>query len=145
MDIKDITKVAKGLNISTDREIHIIFYVDQMIKDYRGSPIDIIKEININLRGDEKYFAVFVTGYRFNPIFSMMKDIERTDLLTIMADVLAFSDKDLNLMSDYIKNTVKKDMEKKVPIIDIIKGIINSKFTDKEKGYLIFVFTLVLD
>lgn len=145
MDIKELTVIAQGLNIPLDRQTHIISYIDQMIRDYRGSTIDITKEIYLNLKGNEIYLAMFITGDRFSPLFNKMNDIERTDFLTLFADVLGFSDKTVGMMADYMKYKIKKEMEEKIPVIDMIKGIIDSKFTEKEKGYMLFTLALVLE
>jgi hypothetical protein len=35
-------------------------------------------------------------------------------------------------------------MKENIPTLEIIKGIINSTFTDVEKDYIIFVFGMIL-
>lgn len=145
MDIKVLTNIAQGLNIPMDRQTHIISYIDQMIRDYRDSSIDITKEIYLNLKGNEIYFAMFIIGDHFSPIFYRMDDLERADFLTLFADVLGFSNERVGMMADYMKDKLKKEMKENVPVIDMMKGIIDSKFTDKEKGYMLFIFALVLE
>ena len=40
-----------------------------MMKDYKGHPVDIIKEIPLNLEWNERYFAVFTAGNFLSPTF----------------------------------------------------------------------------
>ena len=139
-----INSILKGLNISNDRYIYIISYIQRMIKDYKGQPIDIIKEVPLNLKGNERYFAIFYVGNSFTPLFSEMDSKEQTDFVLNIANALKLSDESVNITAEYISDTVKKQMEENVATVDIIKGIINSKFTDVEKDYLIFIFGMVL-
>ena len=43
-----------------------------------------------------------------------------------------------------MSDTVSKQMKENIPTVEIIKGIINNKFTDVEKDYIIFVFGMIL-
>lgn len=139
-----INSILKELNISNDRYIYIIYYIQRMIKDYNGQPVDIIKEIPLNLKGNERYFAVFFVGNSFNPLFSEMDSTEKADFVLNMANALKLSDKMVEATADYMSDTVRKQMKENISTIEIIKGIINSKFTDVEKDYLTFVFGMIL-
>lgn len=83
-----INSILKGLSISNDRYIYIISYIQRMIKDYKGNPVDIIKEIPLNLKGNERYFAIFYVGNSFIPIFSEMDSNEKTDFVVNIANAL---------------------------------------------------------
>lgn len=48
------------------------------------------------------------------------------------------------MVAEYMSDTVRKQMKENIPTVEIIKGIINSKFTDVEKDYLIFIFGIIL-
>lgn len=146
MNIKGetINSILKELNISNERYIHIISYIQRMIKDYKGQPIDIMKEIPLNLKGNERYFAIFYVGNSFSPLFSEMDDKEKTDFIVNITNALKLSDKRVDITADYMSDTVRKQMKENIPTIEIIKGIIDSKFTDIEKDYIIFVFGMIL-
>lgn len=146
MNIKGetIKSILKGLNISNERYIYIISYIQQMIKDYKGQPIDIIKEIPLNLKGNERYFAIFYVGNSFSPLFSDMDDKEKTDFVVNISKALKLSDERVSTTADYMSDTIKIQMKENIPTVEIIKGIINSKFTDVEKDYIIFVFGMIL-
>lgn len=139
-----LNSILKELNISNDRYIYIISYIQRMIKDYNGQPVDIIKEIPLNLKGNERYFAVFFVGNSFNPLFSEMDSKEKADFVLNMANALKLSDEMIERTADYMSDTVRKQMKENISTIEIIKGIINSKFTDVEKDYLTFVFGMIL-
>ena len=71
--LPDINKdILRELNIQDDRYGYIMSYVMQMIKDYNGYIVDITKEIPLNLKGKERYFAMFTVGNAFAPAFSSM-------------------------------------------------------------------------
>ena len=145
MNIEEtINSILKGLNISNDRYIYIISYIQRMIKDYKGQPVDIIKEIPLNLKGNERYFAIFYVGNSFTPIFSEMDSKEKADFVVNIANVLKFSDESVAIIAEYMSDTVRRQMKENIPTVEIIKGIINSKFTDIEKDYIIFIFGMIL-
>lgn len=146
MNIKGetINSILKGLNISNGRYIHIISYIQLMIKDYKGQPVDMIKEIPLNLKGNERYFAIFYAGNSFSPLFSEMDDKEKTDFIVNITDALKLDKERVAATADYMSDTIREQMKENIPTIEIIKGIINSKFTDIEKDYIIFVFGMIL-
>jgi hypothetical protein len=146
MNIKGetINSILKGLNISNERYIYIISYIQQMIKDYKGQPIDMIKEIPLNLKGNERYFSIFYIGNSFSSLFSEMDDKEKTDFVVNISKALKLSDERVSTTADYMSDTIKIQMKENIPTLEIIKGIINSTFTDVEKDYIMFVFGMVL-
>jgi hypothetical protein len=146
MNIKGetINSILKGLNISNERYIYIISYIQQMIKDYKGQPIDMIKEIPLNLKGNERYFSIFYIGNSFSSLFSEMDDKEKTDFVVNISKALKLSDERVSTTADYMSDTIKIQMKENIPTLEIIKGIINSTFTDVEKDYIIFVFGMIL-
>lgn len=62
--------IAKALNIQGNRYEYITSYMIQMIQDYRGDIVDIIKEVPLNLKRNERYFAMFILGNSSYPEFS---------------------------------------------------------------------------
>lgn len=137
-----IESILKGLNITKDRYKHIIYYIQHVVGDYKENPVDIIKEIPLNLKGNERYLAMFIVGRFFSPLFYKMDDKEKTDFIVNIANALKFSDERVALVAEYM-TTIKIETRKNVSTIDIIKNIINSKFIDTEKDYIVFIFGLV--
>lgn len=136
--------ILKGLNISRDRYKYIISYIMQMIKDYKGHPIDIIKEIALNLKEKERYFAMFTLGSSLSPLFNEMDDIEKEHFVTDIINALKFNEEKVAIITEYMSDTVEKQMRENATNTEVIKGIINSKFTDIEKDYIIFILGMVL-
>ncbi len=146
MNIKGeiVSSILKELNISNVRYIYIISYIQLMIKDYKGQPVDIIEEIPLNLKGNERYFAMFYVGNSFSPLFSEMDIKEKADFVVNVANALKLSNERVAATADYMSDIVREQMKENIPTVEIIKGIINSKFTDAEKDYIIFVFGMIL-
>lgn len=142
MNIKGetINSILKELNISNERYIFIISYIQLMTRDYKGQPVDIIREISLNLKGNERYFTIFYVGNSFYPLFSEMDDKEKTDFIVNMARDLKISNERVITITDYMQDAVRKQMEENISAVEIIKGMIDSKLTDVEKDYIIFVF-----
>jgi hypothetical protein len=115
-----------------------------MIRDYKGQPVDIIKEIPLNLKVNERYFAIFYVGNSFSPLFLEMDNKEKADFVINMANSLKLSEEKISATADYMSDTIRKQMNENVSAVEIIKGIINSKFTSAEKDYIIFVFGMIL-
>lgn len=138
-------KILKALNISDDRYEHIVSYVTQMIIDYRGNVDDILKEIPLNLKGNEKYFTMFIIGNSSSPSFSIINDEEREKFITSTANSLKISEERTISLTDYVANTIIEDIEKNhTPIVDTIKIVINGNFTETEKDYIMFLLGLAL-
>jgi len=139
-----INSILKGLNIPNDRYTYIMSYIQRMIRDYKGQPVDIIKEIPLNLKVNERYFAIFYVGNSFSPLFLEMDNKEKADFVINMANSLKLSEEKISATADYMSDTIRKQMNENVSAVEIIKGIINSKFTSAEKDYIIFVFGMIL-
>lgn len=139
---KEIIEIGESLNISLDRVSFISRYFNQMNFDYNENVIDIIKEMNLNLKGNENYLAMFIAGNYFSPIFSKMNNNEQEEFLMTIMDSLKFAKDRIELMADYILDTTKKALAEKISIKDVIKMVIDEKFTNIEKGYLIFIIGL---
>lgn len=138
-------KILKELNISEERYEHIVSYVMQMIYDYNGDVIDIIKEIPLNLKGNERYFTMFVIGNSSSPSFHTTNDKEKEKFIIDTAESLKISKERAILTSDYVANVILEDMEEKhISVVDSMKKIINSNFSDLEKDYMLFIYGLVL-
>lgn len=146
MNIKgnDINSILKGLDITNDRYTYIRSYIQRMIRDYNGRPIDVIKEIPLNLKVNERYFAIFYVGNSFASLFAKMDSKEKADFVINMANGLKLSEEKISATADYMSDTVRKQMSENVTTVEIIKGIINSKFTSVEKDYIMFVFGMIL-
>lgn len=135
-----INSVLKGLNISNDRYRHILFYIERMIKDYKGCPTDIIKEIGLNLKGNERYFAIFFTGVTFSPTFLSMNTNNMTTFIVDMTTTLKFSNERVFILTEYISDKIRKQKKEHIPITDVIKEIMyNNEFTNVEKDYITFI------
>lgn len=138
-------KILKALNIPDSRYEYIVSYVMQMIVDYQGNVVDILKEIPLNLKGNERYFTMFVIGNSSSPSFSTINDEEREEFITNTGEALKINKERIISTTDYVANVILEDIEKNhTPIVDIIKRIINSNFTDTEKDYIMFLFGLAL-
>lgn len=74
------TDISYGLNISKERYEFITSYVTQMIKDYQGNVADIIKEILLNLKGNELYFTMYMMGQSSSRVFSSSNDKAKKNL-----------------------------------------------------------------
>lgn len=140
-DIEEYKSILKELNISGDRYIHIIRYIQQMLRDYKLHPVDIMKEIPLNLKGNERYVSMFIVGRSLSPLFYKMDDKEKTDFIVNIANSLRFSDCRVAAIAEHM-TIIKRDMRQNAPV-DVIKTIINSQFADTEKDYMLFIFGIV--
>lgn len=135
--------IIKGLNISKDRYTYIISYIERAIKDYKGHPVYIMKEISLNLKGNERYFTMFIAGRSLSPIFYDTSYIERTNLVENLFYALNIDKGSFSIIADYVEN-IRKEKRENVPTVEVLKKIIHSNFTDTEKDYILFIFGLLL-
>ena len=135
--------IIKGLNISKVRYTYIISYIEQVIKDYKGHPVYIMKEIPLNLKGNERYFTMFITGSLLSPTFYDTSYIEKTNLMENLFYALNLDKDTFSIIADYTEN-IRKEIRENVPTVDILKKIIHSNFTDTGKDYILFIFGLLL-
>jgi len=132
-----------ALNIPEDRYGYIMSYIMQMIRDYNGSVVDIIKEIPLNLKGKERYFAMFTVGNSFASSFSAMNEDDKQEVITDILEATKVNKERTEKIADQMMEKVIKDIDKDITVIDTIKGVINDKLTDAEKDYVMFTFGLV--
>lgn len=137
--------ISKALDISRDRYKHIVRYIMNIMKDYQGDVVDIVKEIPLNLKGKEKYFAMYMMGSSSSPVFSKMKDMQKATFIKSIMEVLKIGQEEAESITNYMVNEDLENMKKNyVPTnIDMIKKIIDSDFTETEKNYLLFMLGLI--
>ena len=133
--------IAKALNIQGNRYEYIISYTIQMIKDYRGNVTDIIKEVPLNLKKNERYFSMFVLGNSAYPDFSEQDAGEKERFITNIIGAMKLNKERAESISEDIENTIIRDTKEgeDIPSIDMIKKIIDGNFKDSEKDYALFI------
>ena len=142
--LPDINKdILRELNIQDDRYGYIMSYVMQMIKDYNGYIVDIIKEIPLNLKGKERYFAMFTVGNAFAPAFSSMNKEEKGLFIKNVTNTMKLSNERSDEIADHMMEKIIKDIDKDITVVGTIRDIVSSGFTDSEKDYIMFTFGLV--
>jgi len=136
--------ISKALGISRDRYVHIVRYVMQMLKDYQGIIVDFVKEIPLNLKGKERHFAIHIIGHSSSPVFSRMNDKEKAGFIRIITEALKISqEKAESIIYNMTSETMEEIRKGNIPtVIDTIKKVIDSSFTENEKDYLLFTFGL---
>ena len=134
----DTKTSTEKLGLDVSAETRIADYVNIIYNEYEV-PIDGIKEIPLNLKGNEKYFAVFYYGTIHSDIFFKMTDEQKTICLSHLVEELKVSNDTLDYL---VTNIITTGYETKFSIDDIIK-IINNKFTEKEKYYMLFSYGLL--
>jgi len=134
--------ISIALNISKDRYDYIVSYVYQMIKDYRGNVADIIKEIRLNLKGNERYLTMFMIGNTSSFTFLRSTDKRKSDFISEITNTLKFDEERALSVAKHMIEIIIEDIDNNVPTIDTIKKIINSNFADIEKEYMLFSFGL---
>jgi hypothetical protein len=136
---------SKALNISRDRYEYIVRYVMRMLKDYQGDVIDIVKEIPLNLKGNERYFTMYMMGNSTSSAFSRMNDKQKAGFIKSIMEILKISQEKAESIIHHMAEETRENMKKNYfpTDIDIIKKIIDSEFTETEKDYLLFTLRLV--
>ena len=148
MTIEQLTKhedISKALNISRNRYEYILLYVTQMLKDYQGDIADIVKEIPLNLKGKERYFAMHIMGYYSSSAFSRMNDKDKAGFIKNIMDALRISQEKAESITHQMANDTLEEMKKDhIPtVIETIKKVIDSDFSEIEKDYLLFTYGLI--
>lgn len=147
MDIKltsTYTELSIRLNIPMDRFQYIASYVAQMINDYQGNVADIIKEVILNLKGNERYLVMYMMGRSSSKIFSKASDQRQEEFVNSILGALKITEERIDPITTYILNNLIREEDKTdLPTIDIIRQIINSNFADNEKDYIMFTFGLI--
>ena len=137
-------KIVKTLNIPEDRYEQILSYVMEMITDYHGNVMDIIKEIPLNLKGNERFFTMLMVGNYTSQSFSIKNDEERNEFITNTTNAMKLNKERATLSTDYITYIIIENIGK-VPTVDIIKNIVNSDFPDTEKDFILFILGIILN
>lgn len=138
-----LSLVIQGLSISPDRGIRIVSYVNTLMRDYENLPSEALKEIPLNLKSNEKFFASFVLGNRYAPIFIKMNTEEVETFLSGIAESLKiYEDKETEILDYLVDDVMGKMVEAKMNLPDIVKNMANSKFSDIEKDYIFFSYGL---
>lgn len=137
--------MSKALGISKDRYEHVMSYIARMSRDYQGDILDIIKEIPLNLKGKERYFAMFIIGYSSSQPFSSINDERKEEFIVDIINTLKISQEMAGLVISDLKNRIPKEKTENanVLIIDIIKKVIDGDLKDVEKDYVSFVLGLI--
>lgn len=126
------------LGIDSSTEQKIINYINTIYREYKV-PIDGIKEIPLNLKGNQKYFAIFYYGTLYSNVFFKMTDEEKRIFLSYIVE-------ELKVSSDIIDYTIQHVIpvkDEKIFLTDIINSIIDNKFTEKDKYYMLFSYGLL--
>lgn len=137
--------ISKALNISRDRYKHIVLSITRMMKDYRENVADIVKEIPLNFKGKERYFAMFMMGRSSSSQFSIMNDERKADFIMSTIGALKISQDMAILIASDVDNMLLGDKEGYYDIstIDIMKKVIDGDLKDVEKDYMSFLLGLI--
>jgi hypothetical protein len=137
--------MSKALGISRDRYEYIMSYIARMTRDYKGDVVDIVKEIPLNLKGKEKYFAMFVIGRYSSSSFSSINDERKGEFITEIIDALKINQEMARLITSDIQNRIPKDAKENINVstIDIMKKVIDGDLKDVEKSYVSSVLGLI--
>lgn len=125
-----------GLDVSSEKRI--MDYVNTIRREYKV-PLDGIKEIPLNLKGNERYFAIFYYGTLYSKTFFKMTDEEKVIFLSYLIEEPKVRDDAIDYLT---KDIISVGNGAQFSIGDIIK-IINSEFTEKEKHYMLFSYGLL--
>ena len=135
--------ILERLKISEDRFNHIMLYIGQMIKDYKGSPIDVIKEIDLNLKGNERYIALYATGSYFHNKFIKMSDVNQSEFVDSITDGLKISGERADKIQEYMMKITEEYFNKNISQAQVFQEVVNSQFSNTEKDFIIFTFGLI--
>ncbi len=139
------TEIIGALNISTDRYEYIKSYIASMISDYEGNIPDIIKEIPLNLKGNERFLAIFIVGHGSFRIFAAANLEQKKEFIERILEVTGLSPERGESIMHMIEDMILKDIEKYEPLsnAEIIKKIASSDFTNAEKDYILFMLGMI--
>lgn len=138
-----LSLVVQGLSIRPDRGKHVVSYVNTLMRDYENRPSEALKEIPLNLKSNERYFASFVLGNYYAPIFIKMNTEEVETFLSGIAESLKIhEDKETEILDYLVDEIMGRMVEAKMTLSDIVKNMANSKLSDIEKDYAFFTYGL---
>ena len=136
-------ELSEQLKIPIDRFQYITSYVSQMINDYQGNVADIIKEVILNLKGNERYIVMYMMGRSSSQIFSKSSEGRQEEFINSILGALKINEEIIDQITIYIlENLVREEEKHDIQTISIMRQIINSNFTDTEKDYILFTFGL---
>ena len=137
--------ISKALDISRDRYEHIVRYVMRMLKDYKGDVVDIVKEIPLNLKEKERYFTMYMMGHSSSSAFSRMNDKQKAAFIQSIMEVLKIDQEKAESITYHMANETMEEMKRDhVPtVIETIKKVIDSDFSEIEKDYILFTHGLI--
>lgn len=137
-------EISQALGITRDRYEHIMSYMAQMTRDYKGDVADIMKEIPLNLKGKERYFMMFIIGRSSSPLFSSVSDEQKGEFITEIIDTLKISPDMAKLITEDIYSNMPKHRKEDINIstIDIMKTVIDGDLKGVEKDYTSFTIGL---
>lgn len=134
--------VTEGFDLSFKKTRPIFNYINQLLKDYPNDPSGALKEIPLNLKGNERYLADFILGNYYSPMFKELKEDEMVEFLATIADEIDLGTDRIDAVLGYIIEDIITKM-KGQHITKVIKTIISTNFSEKEKDYLLFAFGML--
>lgn len=137
---KDI--ITKGFDISLKKGSIIINYVNQLLKDYPNDPSGALKEIPLNLKKNERHLASFTLGNHYASIFKEFSEEEMKEFLAIIADEIDLGIDRIDIVWSYIITDIIIKM-KGEQLTMVIKNILSTTFSEKEKDYILFSYGLI--
>ncbi len=123
--------IQSSLNISESRREHIINYI-KMVSKGPEDICDTLKEIPLNFKGNEKYFAVYVVAlFVIHHSDQFKKEKQDIFLDNMWHSTAKCFDLDLDNLLDILAELLKKNT-----LIEVING----PFKENEKIVLLFIF-----
>lgn len=135
-------EIIKGFDVPLGRGRAILDYTNQLLKDYPNDPAGALKDIALNLKRNERHFAVFIIGNHYGLVFKQMKDKEMIEFLATMAEEIDVGTDRIDPVLTYFIEDVTIKMRGE-PITKIIKNTLSTTFSEKEKDYILFSFGLL--
>ena len=86
--------------------------------------------------------ATFALGNQYSPIFKKMKEEEIIEFLATIADEIDIGTDRIDPVLTYIFKDVTIKMREQ-PIKKVIKNILSTTFSEKEKDYILFSFGML--
>ena len=134
--------ITRGFDLPFYKGREIFSYIRQLNKDYPNDPSGILKEIPLNLKNNERYLAAFTLGNQYAPIFKKMEEEEIIEFLATIADEIDIGTDKIDAVLTYILGNVIIKMREQ-PIRKVIKNIVSTTFSEKEKDYILFSFGML--
>lgn len=139
-DSFDIVTAMILLAQSRIRTAEITTFLKGLMKKHNKSIIKILRDINLELKGYEKNFALYVLGKNFKDSFEKMPEDEKDKFLIGTAKILNVSEDKITNILSYLIDFIEKQLEPS----EIIKKIVVSNFKDNEIDYMMLVLGLLI-